>query len=453
MLLRLSATALASLLFICQPAASERPEVAAGETLQQFLSAAVEYSPRLGMAEARRQISTARAAAAFGSLLPQVSVTGTVTENRREALGQMEEFRGERYALQLNQVVFNWEAVAAMRRARRLEKMQHAEYGHELSLLFTQVADHYLNVLQAQDGLESVRSELDAVTSQVAQIQSLHDRQLAKITDLLQARASLAAVRADQIRLRGELDLAREALRAASGLEVGSLHTFRDDAQIPQQEEDVENWVQRALDNNQQLRAARLAVDAAELGVSQAKGVLMPNVSFVAQRQNSNVGFDNTPIRETDTSYLGLSASMPLFSGGTKWVAIREARGNQALAERELRLAELESSARVRSAYLQLQYGESLEEAARAAVESATLAAAAMQQGFALGTVTHVDVLNALRERFRAERDLAQVRYDNVRQFVMLRHESGTLTQHDMTAVSSWFDKTHSLTGDGNPDG
>ena len=64
-----------------------------------------------------------------------------------------------------------------------------------------------------------------------------------------------------------------------------------------------------------------------------------------------------------------------------------------------------------------------------------------MQQGFALGTVTNVDVRNAIRDRFRAERDLQQIRYDNIRYLLLLKHESGTLTPDDMTVVSSWFDK------------
>ena len=438
-----------SLLLVCTveaavsqtPADGQTPADSTGATLQDFLSAAIEYSPRLGIAEENLNIQAAREDAAAGQLLPQISASASVTENRRETSIQDEKFRGERYSLQLTQVVFNWEAFAAQRRARHIQAAHEAEYSFELSLLLTRVADHYLNVLQAQDALESIQAELDAVTLQVEQIQSLFDRQLAPITDLRQAQAGLSSVRAEQIRLRSELDLAQEALRAASGLPAGELHTLSEDAEVPQLKNDIQYWVGLALEKNLQIEASRLSVKAAERGVSQGKGALMPNLSLIAQRQESNVGFDNAPIRRTDTSYIGISATMPLYSGGTRWAAIREARSTHALAERELSRAELDASERVRAAYLQLQSSGSLIEAATAVVVATTLATEAMQQGFALGTVTHVDVLQAIRDRFRAERDLQQARYDSIRYFVLLKHESGTLTPDDMAAVSSWFDK------------
>ena len=429
------------LVWTCETAVPETPADSTGATLHHFFSAAIEHSPRLGIAEENLNIRAARKDAAAGQLLPQISASASVTDNRRESSGQLEEFRGERYSLQLNQVLFNWEAFAAQRRAQRIEAQHEAGYFHELSLLLTEVADHYLNVLQAQDALESIRAEMDAVTSQVEQIQSLFDRQLTPITDLRQAQASLSSVLAEQIRLRSELDLSREALRAASGLPVGELYTLSEDAEAPQLENDIQYWVQLALENNLEIDAGRHAVKAAEAGVSQGKGALMPNLSLIAQRQDSNVGFDNAPIRRSDTFYIGISASMPLYSGGTRWAAIREARSSHALAERELRQAELDASERVRGAYLQLQSSESLIEAATAVVESTTLTAEAMQQGFALGTVTNVDVLAAIRDRFRAERDLQQARYDSIRYFLLLKHESGTLTPDDMVVVSSWFDK------------
>ncbi len=427
------------LVWTCAIAVSQTPESDTGATLQDFFSAAIEYSPRLGIAAENLNIQAARRAVAGGQLLPQISASASVTDNRRESFNQVEKFRGERYSLQLTQILFNWEAFAARRRAERLEAQYEANYFNELSFLLTQVADHYLNVLQAQDALASVQAELDAVTSQVDQIQSLFDRQLARITDLRQAQAILSSVRADQITLRNELDLAREALRSASGLGVGELYTLSELSQAPQLEHDIQYWMQLALSNNLQIKAGRLALAAAAEGISQGKGAFLPNVTWVAQRQDSNVGFDNAPVRRSDTVYMGINASMPLYSGGTARAGLREARSMHALAERQLDQVELDASERVRGAYLQLQASTSLIEAAAAVVEAATLAAEAMQQGFALGAVTHVSVLNATRDRFRAERDLQQVRYDSIRHFLLLKHESGTLTPDDMIVVSSWF--------------
>ncbi|MEW6754976.1 MAG: TolC family protein, partial [Candidatus Latescibacterota bacterium] len=188
-------------------------------------------------------------------------------------------------------------------------------------------------------------------------------------------------------------------------------------------------------------RAARLALAAAGAGISQALGASMPALSLVAQRQRSNVGYDNVPIRRTDTSYIGLNLSVPLFSGGSDVAALREARSSQALAEHEVRLAELDASQRVREAYLRLRHAESRIEAGRAVVESSTLTTAAMQQAFALGTATTVEVLEAIHDGFQAERALQGGRYDGIRQFLVLRHEAGVLNGEDLALVSSWFEE------------
>jgi len=63
-----------------------------------------------------------------------------------------------------------------------------------------------------------------------------------------------------------------------------------------------------------------------------------------------------------------------------------------------------------------------------------------MQQGFTLGTVTSVEVLNALRDQFRAERDLQRTRYDQIKYFLLLKRETGALTAEDMIEVGEWLE-------------
>ena len=102
----------------------------------------------------------------------------------------------------------------------------------------------YFTVLQAQDALDSIASELEAVQNQLDQIQSLYDRQLAQITDLYQAQASLAAVRSQQLQLQSELAIAEESLRSVSGIDVGDLYQLQADAEIPEVEENIDYWAE-----------------------------------------------------------------------------------------------------------------------------------------------------------------------------------------------------------------
>ncbi len=418
-------------------AESDRSNELVGSSLEDFFTAALEFSPQLRIAEENLNISSARKKMVTGQLLPQVSAQGSASDNRQVAQGFARDFDGQRLSVQLTQVLFNWRAFSARKRALLIEDQSEAQYYYALANILTIVADNYFNVLQAQDALSSIASELEAVQNQLEQIQSMYDRQLAQITDLYQAQASLAAVQAEQLRLQSELDLAEEALRSVTGMSVGELHLLSAEADIPDIEEDIDYWAQQARINNQQILAGEFAVEAAEEQISERRGAYMPEVSFVAQRQDSNLGFDNAPQAQTDTTYYGLSVSIPIYAGGSNRARVREATSQFNIAENELRQVRLDTNQRVRSAYLQVQSSAGRTDAARVLAESTALSAEAMQQGFDLGVVTSVDVLNALRDQFRAERDLQQARYDHIRYLLFLKREAGVLEPADLLEVNN----------------
>jgi len=417
----------------------ENGNSAIGATLEDFFSAALDYSPQLKIAEESLKIGTARKRAANGRLLPQVNANASLSDNRRNALNQLQNFNGERYSVQLTQVLFNWQAFSARSQAYLIEDQFEAEYFGELANLLMDVSEKYFNVLQADDALRSVESELDSVTNQLNQIQSLFDRQLAQITDLYQAQASLAAVESQKLQLQRELALQQEALRSISGINIGELFQLSESAQITPLVEDIDFWIQQARVNNHQIQARKYALDAAEERVSERRGAYMPRVSLIVQRQDSNVGFDNTPQIKTDNTYMGLDVTIPIYAGGSNRAAVSEANSQRSIAENELLQVRLNANERVRSAYLQVQSSEARTAAARKLAESTALSARAMQQGFELGTVTSVDVLVALRDQFRAERDLQRTRYEHVKYLLLLKRETGTLTAEDLLEVGSWL--------------
>ena len=411
-----------------------------GSSLEDFFTSAINYSTELRISEESLKIGSARKRAASGQLLPQINAGASISDNRINQMDQFRQFDGERFYLSLTQVLFNWQAFSERKRASFVEDQLEEEYYYQLAAILTEVAERYLNVLQSSDALDSIESEINALTNQLEQIQSLFDRQLAQVTDVYQGQASLAAAQAEQLRLEAEQALAREYLRSVSGLEVGPLYRLSDGSSAPELEYTQQYYVDQAQEKNHLILASKSAVRAAQERVSGQRGAYAPTVSFIAQRQDSDVGFDNLPIARTDNTYVGLNLSIPIYRGGTNRAAVSEALSMQNIAEYELRASELEARQRVRSAYLQLEASRTQIEAARILVESTALASEAMQQGFSLGTVTSVDVLNALKDQFRAERDLQRTRYDQIKFFLILKRETGALAAEDMIEVGEWLE-------------
>jgi len=424
--------------FVLLASASVRAAEPLGNTLEDFFTAAINYSPGLRAAQERWNIGDARVDFATGQLLPQISASGTVSDNTRSEPNQLDQdYRGRRYGVQLSQVLFNWQAFAARKQASLQENQFEAQYYVQLAQLLTEVADSYLTVLQAEDALRSINTELEAITNQLNQIQRLFDLQLARITDLYNAQAQFASVQTQRITAESDLTIARETLRANTGLGVGALNRLPDNQTMPPLEGMLEDWLARASANNQSISASNYALQVADKTVSMRRGAYMPRVSLVLQRQSSDVGFDNLQLNRYDTNYIGIDFSMPLFAGGSNRAQVREALSQRNMAESELQQVSLDVMNRARTAYFQTKAGEARVEAAKLLAESTATASAAMQRGFELGTETSVNVLNALRDQFRAERDLQKARYDLIRATLVLEREAGTLDAADMQAVSN----------------
>lgn len=408
-----------------------------GITLEDFFTSALEYSPRLQAAQERWKIGSARRRGANGQLLPQVSANASISDNQQDNQIVTQDYRGERFSVQLRQVLFDWRVFSQRSQAYLLENQYEAEYYAELAALLTLVAERYLDVLQAEDALNSSRAEMEAVRSQLAQVERMYSLQMVQVTDLYDAQARMAAVEAEQLYLSSEVTLTREALRAVSGLAVGDVYKLGEDAALPTIDGNVEEWVARANANNHLLRAREIAVEIAGHRVSEQRGNYMPRVNLILQQQRSDLGYDNARIGRTDTGYIGVDVTVPLFAGGSARAAVSEAVSQESIARNELRQLNLDVSEQTRLSFLRLKSAERQIEAAEKLLESRELSTTASRRGFELGAVTSVEVLDKVRDQFLAERDLLRIRYDYLRLSLQLRRDAGTLTADDLVDISS----------------
>jgi len=425
---------------LAQNASGDGAEIA-GRTLEDFFSAMMEHSPRLAIAEQRMRVGEARRRGATGQLLPQASATANVSQNRREEIGFSDPntYRGERYGVQLRQVLFDWQAFNRRREASAVENQNEAEYYDELATLFAEVAEAFFSVLQTEDELSSTESELRAVRNQLEQAERLYRVRVVPITDLYDVQARVATLEAQKVNLEAEVAIERENLRSLTGLEAGELYVLSDEARLPPLEGTLDSWVTQAREASHRISAQRFAVQAADRRVSESRGLYMPRVSLTVQQQRSNLGFDNMPTRRTDLGYVGIDLTVPLYAGGSHRAAVSEATSLHSIAQHELRQMQLEVVDRVRMLFLTMQANAQRIEAAETMVESLTLSATSRQRSFELGNVTSYELLEALHNQFRAERDLQTLRYEHIKLGLYLRQAAGTLSAEDMLHVSGWL--------------
>jgi outer membrane protein len=92
-----------------------------------------------------------------------------------------------------------------------------------------------------------------------------------------------------------------------------------------------------------------------------------------------------------------------------------------------------------RATYLNVMAGISRVKALTQALFSNGAAANASRIGFKVGTRTSVDVLVALRDMFRAQRDSTRARYSYLLNTLRLKQAAGTLTADDLSVLNTWL--------------
>ena len=99
--------------------------------------------------------------------------------------------------------------------------------------------------------------------------------------------------------------------------------------------------------------------------------------------------------------------------------------------------ARRETAQQARDAYDGVVTGEIQVVALSQASKSAQVALDAIQAGFKVGSRTSVDVLNAQRELYRAQRDLARARYDYLLSLLRLEQAVGALSVEDLQRIDA----------------
>lgn len=161
----------------------------------------------------------------------------------------------------------------------------------------------------------------------------------------------------------------------------------------------------------------------------------------MGNHQLKDSGFENvgTPFdyeTRARTDQAGLQLTIPLYEGGTTNSRVTEAIANKNKAAAELEVARRQSGTDAKQAYSAIVNGLAQIEALKSAVESSQSAVKGNQIGYKLGIHMNIDVLNAVRQLYTAQRDLLKARYDTLFQGFKLKAAAGALTASDVLEVN-----------------
>ena len=324
--------------------------------------------------------------------------------------------------------------------------------------LLVRVSQAYFDVLAAEDTLAcGARPRSQAFNRQLEQAEKRFEVGLIAITDVQESRAAHDSATAAVIAAKRALASAQEALRELTGENYEALgQAGRTDAARPAAARGRADVGRPSrCENNLDVVAARLNVEVATGNVRVAQAGHFPTIDLFAQRDEIELRHRRRPTmastgpgatrRPDRHDTIGVQVTIPDLQRRRDAFARAEQvylqRATREKLEGTMRAAERET----RDAYLGVIAEKARVQALQQSVKSNQTALEATEAGFEVGTRTTVDVLDARRRLFEAQRDYARSRYDYLINIVRLKSATGGLVADDLTAINGFLTQPTTL--------
>lgn len=354
------------------------------------------------------------------------------------------------YDVSLSQTLFDLSAWFNWRAGKETTQQAQATLSAAQQDLIVRVVQSYFGVLRAQDNLRASQAQERAFERQLEQTRQRFEVGLIAITDVYEAEAARDLAQVTRIVDENNVAVAKENLSVLTGQTPGSLYVLGESFDPrPPEPADRSEWVDFALENNNQLAAARFAEEAARQNATAFKMGHAPKVTAsyryqdtettgtIVQDRNSPFLFDPDSEQTNETWQIRLD--VPLFAGGAI-SANRRRAAEQFNTARESRINLTRTTVtQARSLHMTVMSDVSRVMARKQSIVSSQSALDATQAGYEVGTRNIVDVLNAQNKLFAAQRDYANSRYDFVINSLRLKEVAGTLSPEDIATLEGFL--------------
>ena len=365
-----------------------------------------------------------------------------------------------RWALQASQPLYNPQRRAQQQQLGVQADQAELQWQAAQQALVLRTAQRYFDVAVAQEALAVLALQLDAVQRAAPEAQDRYALGSVPITNIHEARARLATLRAQELAAQSELEVKRRLLADSTGLAGADLAVQLPAAGLARSTSAapllraLTAWQQDADATNPDIRLQTLAVDSARAEVRKHSRRAAPTLDLVAQAGQERLhgsGDFGRARNKSLNAMVGVQLNVPLWSGGMRSAKEGEALALQAQAEAQLEAVREQVAQQVHAAHLGLSVGA---ERVQALTENLTASEArqgATRLGQEVGDRTLLDLLSAENDSAAARLALAQARSQLLLERLRLAQLAGQLNEGTLRSVNQALAPSAASTAAGDP--
>ncbi|RKY65976.1 MAG: hypothetical protein DRQ02_09515 [Candidatus Latescibacterota bacterium] len=375
---------------------AERPD---SLDLRECVEIALGNSPDVAVAEGRVIKARISLKDAKAALLPKVDLSGGYRLNNLQSTLRWDE---RNYDLSISASATPYDGAKSLLRisqARQLLKSAEAGYATAKAALVLDVVRKYYEVLKSLELLEVTKEALIQKRKHLELAEAKFHQGIAPRSDVLKAEGEVAAATLDSLQAEGELKIAYARLKDAMGMELEAPIRIKPVRFVEEELSSFEECLREALRNRAEIAQARAGLEVQRYNLKLAKLETWPAISLSGSYNIYADRLLGSPVdrswrRNTDWVF-GIGLRFPIFDGGVRRRAVREAEVS--LKESELDYLNMERAIRleVRTAYLNLKTASERVKLSEKQVESARESYEAALGRYEVGVAPITEVIDA----------------------------------------------------------
>lgn len=407
------------------------PSLAVEYSLDDLFQLALAHAERLKITEEDIGIAGYNKDKAMSVLFPKVYTFGGYTrfnDNKRTSTGlviQPDESISWGIRFDQSLSLSGREIIAIDISRLGMERSRYNLLATKEEYLLT-VATSYYELLKAKRAVEISKANLQRLTKhRDAATVRLRAGEITK-TDLLRAEAGLSGARAEQVRAKNDLRLAKAILARVVGISGDfdiSEGKIEDNSLL---DLSLDSLKQIAFSERAEIKAAEIQTRIAEDQIRYTKGAYWPSILIqgIYSRKEENPA---TVFLNRESLYGGITLNFPLFEGGLRKAEVREM--DSRLIQAQLSLEDIKKTIgiEVEKAYLDLMTQKEILKSLEDQLSHAKDNYKTVSRQYELGIANSIDVIDANTLYLTAEKQLSEAMYDYEIALCKLKRATGVL--------------------------
>lgn len=402
---------------------------ARAESLREALERAYVNNPNIMSALLSVKASAEDIALRKAGKLPQISATANVGGNWAATQGTFTTGHSYRVSLSYQQNLFdNFRTESQIEQARALSELsKYALRNAEQNVLLS-VATAYMNVVRDTQLVELRSENLSFFQAQVESSQSRLRLGEGTQIEVSQAEARAAQATASYRAAISSLQASQASYERWVGRKPQNLQRdYNFNGAVPPS---VDAAMASAEANHPAVLTARAAIRASQAGSDAAKAAFGPTLNLIGSL--CGIGCFANPDQGGMTGSIGLTLTVPIYSGGALGASVRKANIEQIKSEVDALATRDQVRESVISAWASLQNATAQIQSAQSAVAAGQLVVEGTIQERDVGQATTLDVLNAQAELTTAREALITASSSRVIASFALLAAAGKLSASDL---------------------